>query len=86
MFLSNLIVLTFISSAFYLKKKYYRHHILSICLIIIGLTFYGLNDLVNVKPSYDKSRIGIGIFLYILAQIIISFYFSLEEKILKIYY
>ena len=86
MFLSNLIVLTFIASAFYLKKKYYRHHILSICLIIIGLTFYGLNDLVNVKPSYDKSRIGIGIFLYILAQIIISFYFSLEEKILKIYY
>ena len=93
MFLSNLIILTFIASTFYLKNKYYRHHFLSVCIIIIGLTIYGLNDIINDNSSYEgeiirlgpkkRTKVGLGIFLYILAQIITSFYFSLEEKILK---
>ena len=85
MFLSNLFILTFIVNFLYLKKKYYRHHFLSICIIILGVTIYGLNDLINDKRSDERTKIGLGISLYILAQILTSFYFSLEEKILKEY-
>lgn len=85
MFHGSLIIFTFIASIMYLKSKYYRHHFLSICIIIIGVTITGLNDITNDQSLGESKNIGLGIFLVILTQIIISFYYSLEEKLLKEY-
>ena len=85
MFHGSLIIFTFLGSVIFLKRKYYRHHFLAICIIIIGVTITGLNDIINEESLGGSINIGLGIFLVILAQMIMSFYFSLEGKILKEY-
>ena len=86
MFHGSLIIFTFLGNVIFLKRKYYSHHFLAICIIIIGVTITGLNDIINEESLGGSINIGLGIFLVILTQIIMSFYFSLEGKILKEYY
>ena len=79
-----IIFLTFLASIIYLKKKYYRHHFLSIILITLGASLNGNYSEISNKKLKIKS-LGFGIFLVILANIIISFFYVIEEKILKDY-
>ena len=79
-----IIFLTFLASIIYLKKKYYRHHFLSIILITLGASLNGYYSKNSNKVLKNKS-LGLGIFLIILAKIIISFFYAIEEKILKDY-
>ena len=84
MFYGLLFIFTFISSILYLKTRYYRHHFLSIFIIIIGVSISGLYRITNKNPSSSYNPV-LGIFLLIIQQIIISFFYVLEEKILKDY-
>ena len=84
MFYGLLIIFTFILSILYLKAKYYKQHFLSICIIIIGISISGLYRITKINTTSSKNLI-LGIFLLIIRQLIISFYFNLEEKILKEY-
>ena len=79
-----IIFLTFLASIIYLKKKYYRHHFLSIILITLGASLNGYY-FINSKKMLQNKSLGFGIFLIILAKIIISFFYVIEEKILKDY-
>ena len=82
MFNGLLIISTFIASILYLKNKYYRHHTLSICLIVLGMSLTGFYS--NKAEGVNKN-IGLGIVLIILEKIVIGIFFILEEKILKNY-
>ena len=82
MFRGSIIIFTCIASILFLKNKYYRHHFLGICIVIIGLIIVGLNAILGGSNNFD-SKIILGIFLQILSQVFSCMLLISEEKILK---
>ena len=84
MFRGAIIIFTCTASIFFLKNKYYRHHFLGICIVVIGLIIVGVNAAIGGNDDFD-SKIVLGIFLVILSQVFSCMLFISEEKILKNY-
>jgi hypothetical protein len=73
----------YVFSRFILKSYFYKHHILSIILTIIGfipLTIFNIMDIFFKKNEYSKGTISIFLTLYIVMTII----YSLEDVLNKI--
>jgi drug/metabolite transporter (DMT)-like permease len=49
-----IVFITAIMSVIFLKNKQYRHHIVSLVLIIIGITIVGVASVTMVKPDEGK--------------------------------
>lgn len=76
---SSIIIFTVIASIIILKSKYYKHHYLGLCLVIIGLIINGLTE-----DNSGENKV-FGIFLIILSQLLSSIFYIIEEKLLKTY-
>ena len=76
---SSIIIFTVIASIIILKSKYYKHHYLGLCLVIIGLIINGLTE-----DNSGENKV-LGIFLIILSQLLSSIFYIIEEKLLKTY-
>jgi drug/metabolite transporter (DMT)-like permease len=84
MFRGAIIIFTCTASILFLKNKYYRHHFLGICIVVIGLIIVGVNAAIGGQDEFD-SKIVLGIFLVVLSQVFSCLLFISEEKILKHY-
>lgn len=78
------ILFTAIASFIFLKTKYYRHHVLGICIVICGLAVVGVNALMKQgeKEGFSSS-ILIGIILMLVSQIFSATMYLFEEKFVK---
>ena len=85
MFRGAIIIFTCTASILFLKNKYYRHHFLGICIVVIGLIIVGLNAALSGSSGEFDSKVLLGIFLVVLSQVFSCMLFISEEKILKNY-
>ena len=85
MFRGAIIIFTCTASILFLKNKYYRHHFLGICIVVIGLIIVGLNAALSGSSGEFDSKVLLGIFLVVLSQVFSCMLFISEEKILKHY-
>ena len=85
MFRGAVIIFTCTASILFLKNKYYRHHFLGICIVVIGLIIVGLNAALSGSSGEFDSKVLLGIFLVVLSQVFSCMLFISEEKILKHY-
>ena len=85
MFRGAIIIFTCTASILFLKNKYYRHHFLGICIVVIGLIIVGVNAALSGSSNEFDSKIILGIFLVVLSQVFSCMLFISEEKILKHY-
>ena len=83
MFRGAIIIFTCTASILFLKNKYYRHHFLGICIVVVGLIIVGVNAALSGSSDEFDSKIILGIFLVTLSQVFSCFLFVSEEKILK---
>ena len=82
MFRGAIIIFTCLGSIIFLKSKYYRHHVLGIIIVIIGLIIVGLNAIFNDNGNTSEHPIA-GIILVTTGQIFAASMFITEEKLLK---
>ena len=85
MFRGAIIIFTCTASILFLKNKYYRHHFLGICIVVVGLIIVGVNAALSGSSDQFDSKIVLGIFLVVLSQVFSCMLFISEEKILKKY-
>ena len=85
MFRGAIIIFTCTASILFLKNKYYRHHFLGICIVVVGLIIVGVNAALSGSSDEFDSKIVLGIFLVVLSQVFSCMLFISEEKILKKY-
>ena len=82
MFRGAIIIFTCLGSIIFLKSKYYRHHVLGIIIVIIGLLIVGLNAIFNNTGNSSEHPLA-GIILVVTGQIFAASMFITEEKLLK---
>ena len=82
MFRGAIIIFTCLGSIIFLKSKYYRHHVLGIIIVIIGLIIVGTNAIFNDTGNSSEHPIA-GIILVVTGQIFAASMFITEEKLLK---
>lgn len=75
-----IVVITAALARIFLRRKQYRHHILSIMLILGGITIVGMSSLYS-KDSSNNSMIGL--ILIVSSQLVAGVQMILEEKILS---
>ena len=69
-----------------LNNPIYRHHILGVCSLIIGLILVGISSIINSdKDSNIVKHPLIGAFLIIVSQFFTSGVYVFEEKFIKLY-
>jgi drug/metabolite transporter (DMT)-like permease len=66
-----------------LKKKQYRHHLLSLFLILIGEVLVGIAA-ITMTGSSEETGIE-GIIMLLVAKVLTGFHFIVEEKLLGKY-
>lgn len=76
------VVVTALGSKFILKRTLYRHHIMGIFLVVLGIGLVGVAAL--EKPSEDDvGSTGLGIFLMMVSLVLNGGLFISEEKIFQ---
>jgi drug/metabolite transporter (DMT)-like permease len=58
-----IVVITALMSIVFLKRKQYSHHILSLCLIVLGVAIVGVVGIVYSKDSDKDTTSGFGVVL-----------------------
>jgi len=95
MFRGSLIFFTAVFSVIFLKNKIYRHNILALVIVIIGLSLVGLSNILFPPELPEKCGKGEdgsndkliwGIILVIISQMFTASQFIIEEKFMKGYH
>lgn len=68
----------------FLKKKQYRHHIVSMAVLFVGVFLVGLSSMLNPEGSSAETK-PIGILILVIAQLFAGGTFVSEEKLLGDY-
>ncbi len=77
-----MIVVTATFSVIFLKRKYYVHHMIGICLVIGGVLIVGTVSIHNA-PAGSKTTDPMGIFFLLTAQLFSGCMMVSEEKLIK---
>ncbi|EGR32614.1 hypothetical protein IMG5_076440 [Ichthyophthirius multifiliis] len=81
------IIITALFQVQFLKKKLYRHHLLGLSFIIIGLVIVGLTVLIfQNNSSQDNNKLILGLILLICSFFTFSTQITLEEKLFGDYH
>jgi len=71
----------------FLKRKQYRHHVVSLIVLVIGVFLVGLSSIVySDGNSEEEDHTAIGIMMIIIAQLFVGTQFIVEEKLFSGYY
>ena len=90
---STLIIFTAMFSVIILKMKLFRHHYLSLILILIGLVLVGLSQVLYPSPTAKEeadianaaSSMIVGVIVLIVGQVLGALSYIFEEKFLSEY-
>jgi drug/metabolite transporter (DMT)-like permease len=88
MFSGSIIIFTALFSVIFLKTKLFRHHYISMALVVVGLCLVGLSSVLFLGQQGGQSGTNfqwIGMILVITSILFTSTQFVIEEKILKKY-
>lgn len=77
-------IVTCLLSWLFLKRKYYRHHLTGLLIILIGLTLVALVSVVYSKGDETPTSV-IGLILYLLGMTFQSCQCVLEEYVFNKY-
>ena len=77
---STVVVFSAVLALIFLKKKLYRHHVTSIVIIVTGIFFGGLSQVLSSSTEVLLNPIGVIIIL--VAQLFGATGFVVEEKLL----
>jgi hypothetical protein len=80
-----IVIITAGMARVFLTKYQYRHHIVSLIVIFIGVFMVGLSSIISAGDSTDSSNTGIGIMMIVIAQFLVGTQFIVEEKLLGDY-
>lgn len=85
----SLIIFTAVFSIIFLKSKIYRHNVLGIASVILGLVIVGVAAFTKTKiegcPEDSSDNVVLGFCLVIFAQIFSATQFIIEENFMKKY-
>jgi hypothetical protein len=90
---ATLIIFTAMFSVIILKMKLFRHHYLSLILIVIGLVLVGLSQVLYPSPTSKEEVEGanvasgmiVGVIVLIIGQVLGALSYIFEEKFLSEY-
>ena len=86
------VIITALFSVIFLKRKLYAHHLISIFVIVLGVTLVGVFSIIESNKDADsddapKSKTTfLGIMILLLAQCFVGGQFIIEEKLFDGYY
>lgn len=79
------VLFTAIFSFIFLKRRFFRHEYLGILLVVVGLTIVGVSASLKKPSSSAAKNPVLGNILVIVAQVVQSSQFVVEESIIKSY-
>lgn len=81
-----IVVITALFSIVFLKRRLYRHHLLGVILIVLGVGEVGYVAIAAGGDDDTQGSVGLGILLLIVSQCFAGTQFVTEEKLLSGYY